>query len=51
MLNVEPALFTLAIHRVGKDAKQLWMIIKNTVSKNVWICRQLSRIVLRDRPT
>lgn len=33
MLNVDPALFTLAIHRVGNEAIKLWMIIKNVVSK------------------
>lgn len=36
MLKVEPALFTRATHLVGREARQPWINIRKTVSKNVW---------------
>ena len=33
MLNVDPALLTRAIQRVGKDAIQLWIIMRKTVRR------------------
>lgn len=33
MLNVEPALLTSAIQRVGNEAMKLWMIMRKQVSR------------------
>lgn len=33
MLNVDPALFTRAIQRVGNEAMKLWMIMRKVVSR------------------
>jgi len=44
MLKVEPALLTRAIQRVGKDAMTLWIIMRQTVRRNV--CSICQRVIV-----
>jgi hypothetical protein len=42
ILNVEPALFTRAIQRVGNEAMTLWISMRKTVSRKT--CTNISTI-------